>query len=53
MPMPMAADTNQYNASPLGKDKVKNANMKGIIHNIVLFVDAVLGSAVGIMVIFC
>ncbi len=53
MPMPMAADTNQYKASPLGKERVKNANMKGIIHNIVLFVEAVLGSAAGIIVIFC
>jgi hypothetical protein len=32
---------------------VKNPNISGIIHNIILFVEACLGSTEGIMVIFC
>ena len=53
MPIPMTAETNQYNASPLGNDSVKMANINGIIHNIIRLVDSVRGSAVGIIVIFC
>ena len=46
-------DTTQYSARPLGKFRVKNPNMAGIIHSIILFVDAWRSSAVGIVVIFC
>lgn len=50
---PMIFDTTQYNANPLGKFSVKNPNINGIIHNIILFVDACLASIEGIAVIFC
>lgn len=40
-------------ANPLGKEKVKKPNIKGIIHNIILLVEDWRGSAVGIVVIFC
>ena len=53
MPIPIAAEANQYRANPLGKDRVKKPNIMGIIHNIVLVVDSVRGSPVGIEVIFC
>ena len=43
----------QYRASPLGNVVVKNPNIKGIIHSIIRFVDACLGSADGMVVIFC
>ena len=43
----------QYNASPLGNVKVKNPNISGIIHNIMRLVDACLGSAAGMVLIFC
>ena len=40
-------------ASPLGNDVVKKPNIRGIIQSIILLVDCCLGSAVGIVVIFC
>ena len=46
-------DTTQYNASPLGKVVVKKPNIIGIIHSIILLVDAWRGSADGIVVVFC
>ena len=46
-------DTIQYRASPLGNDVVKNPNISGIIHSIMRLVDACLGSAEGMTVIFC
>ena len=49
----MMLDTTQYRASPLGKLRVKKPNMKGIIQSIMRLVDCCLGSAAGIVVIFC
>ena len=46
-------ETIQYRASPAGKFKVKNPNISGIIHSIIRLVDACLGSAAGIVLIFC
>ena len=46
-------DTIQYMASPLGNVVVKNPNISGIIHSIMRLVDACLGSAEGMTVIFC
>ena len=46
-------DTTQYSASPLGKVVVKKPNIIGIIHSIILLVDAWRGSADGIVVVFC
>lgn len=46
-------DTTQYKASPLGKVVVKKPNIIGIIHSIILLVDAWRGSADGIVVVFC
>ncbi len=51
--IPTTLETIQYRASPLGNCNVKNPNISGIIHSIIRFVDACLGSAAGIMVIFC
>lgn len=51
--IPTILDTTQYNASPLGKVVVKKPNMIGIIHSIILLVDAWRGSADGIVVVFC
>ena len=46
-------DVIQYIANPLGNDVVKNPNINGIIHSIMRLVDACLGSAEGMTVIFC
>ena len=46
-------ETIQYTASPIGKLKVRNPNIRGIIHSIMLLVWACLGSVVGIVIIFC
>ena len=51
--MPIRLETTQYRASPLGNEKVRNASMRGIIHNSMLLVEACLASVVGIIVIFC
>ena len=53
MSTPATLDTVQYTARPLGKVRVMNPSMMGIIHNIILLVCACLGSADGVMVIFC
>ena len=49
----MRLDTTQYRASPLGKLRLKKPNMRGIIQSIMRLVDCCLGSAAGIVVIFC
>lgn len=46
-------DTIQYKARPASKLKVKKPNMIGIIHNIILWVEACCAVADGIDVIFC
>ena len=51
--MPTMLDTIQYSASPVSKFRVKNPNMMGIIHNIILLVDCCCGVADGMVVIFC
>ena len=51
--IPTTFDTTQYTARPLGKFSVKNPNITGIIHSIILLVDAWRSSAVGMVVIFC
>lgn len=51
--IPTKLDTTQYSASPLGKVVVKKPNIIGIIHSIILLVDAWRGSAEGIVVVFC
>lgn len=53
MSTPTTLDTTQYKASPLGKVVVKKPNISGIIQSIILLVDACLGSADGMVVIFC
>ena len=53
MTRPTTLDTTQYSARPLGKFSVKNPNIAGIIHSIILLVEAWRSSAVGIVVIFC
>ena len=53
MIIPTILDITQYKANPLGKDIVKNPNMIGIIHNIILLVDACRSSIAGMVVIFC
>lgn len=53
MSTPATLDTVQYTARPLGKVRVMNPSMMGIIHNIILLVWACRGSADGVMVIFC
>ena len=51
--MPMMLDITQYSASPLGKLRVKKANISGMSHCNILFMDCCLGSAVGTYDIFC
>ena len=51
--MPTIFDTTQYRAKPLGKEIVKKPNIIGIIHSIILLVEACLSSIAGIVVIFC
>jgi len=51
--MPTIFDTTQYRAKPLGKEIVKKPNIIGIIHSIILLVEACLSSIAGILVIFC
>ena len=51
--MPTMLEIIQYRASPLGNVVVKNPNIRGIIHNIMRLVDCCLGSAAGMVVIFC
>jgi YidC/Oxa1 family membrane protein insertase len=51
--IPAKFEMTQYSASPLGNCSEKNPNIKGIIHNIIRFVDACLSSMAGIVVIFC
>jgi hypothetical protein len=50
---PITLETNQYSGSPLGILSVKKANMNGNIHCIMRWVDCWLGSAVGMVLIFC
>ena len=51
--IPTALEMTQYKARPLGKVVVKNPNINGIIHSIILLVDCCLGSTAGMVVIFC
>jgi len=51
--MPIILDTTQNSASPLGKARVKNANIRGIIQIIILFIDCCCWSGVGTVDIFC
>ena len=51
--MPAMFDTIQYTASPLSKLSVKNPNMIGSIHSIILLVDSCCELAAGMVVIFC
>jgi len=51
--IPTIFEITQYRASPLGNCIEKNPNIRGIIHSIILLVDACLSSAAGIIVIFC
>ena len=53
MAIPMRLDTIQYRARPLGKLRVKNPSIRGIIQSIMVLVEACLGSVDGIIVIFC
>ena len=50
---PIVLETTQYRARPLGNWKAKKANMSGIIHSIMVWVEACLGSGLGGVVIFC
>ncbi len=51
--MPIILDTIQNSASPLGKARVKNPNIRGIIQIIILFIDCCCWSAAGAVDIFC
>ncbi len=51
--MPMILETIQYRDSPTGKLKEKKAISSGIIHSIMVWLPCCLGSAAGVMVIFC
>ena len=51
--IPTIFDTTQYRANPLGNDIVKKPNIIGIIHSIILFVEACRSSIAGMVVIFC
>ena len=51
--MPTMLEITQYRASPAGNAVVKNPNIMGIIHSIMRLVDACLGSADGMVVVFC
>ena len=42
----------QYKASPASKFRVKNPNIRGIIHSIILLVDSCCADEDGIAVIF-
>ena len=53
MIIPTMLEITQYNANPLGNDIVKKPNIIGIIHSIILFVDACRSSIAGMVVIFC
>jgi hypothetical protein len=46
-------DVTQKRASPLGKDRVRKANIMGISQSIILACCCCLGSVVGVMTIFC
>tara|TARA_B100001123_G_scaffold419419_1_gene524477 strand:+ start:3272 stop:3457 length:186 start_codon:yes stop_codon:yes gene_type:complete len=46
-------DESQYSGNPDGSERVKNPNITGSIHNIILFVDACRGSAAAGVLIFC
>jgi len=49
----MTFDTTQYKATPLENVIVRKANINGISHVSILFMDCCLGSDVGIIDIFC
>ena len=51
--MPARFDTIQYKASPVSKPRVKNPNIMGIIHSIILLVDSCCGVVAGVVDIFC
>jgi len=51
--MPIILETTQNRARPLGNCKVKKANISGIIHSIILFIDCCFGSVVLTVAIFC
>jgi hypothetical protein len=48
-------ETTQYRARPAGNPRVKNPNITGIIHCIIVFMDACLGSwgALVIIILCC
>lgn len=49
----MILETTQNSARPLGKARVKKANIRGIIQSIILLIDCCCGSAEGTADIFC
>jgi len=51
--MPIAFDTVQYRARPLGRVNEKNAIISGINHSIIAWLPAWRGSVDGCIVIFC
>ena len=51
--IPITLDTIQYKASPASKLKVKNPNMIGNIHSIILCVDSCCWDVAGVDDIFC
>jgi len=53
IPILITLEVTQKRASPLGNDRVRKANIIGIIHSIMLACDCCLGSAVGVITIFC
>jgi hypothetical protein len=53
MPMRITFDVTQKRASPLGKERVRKANIMGISHSIMPACCCCLGSAPGVIIIFC
>jgi hypothetical protein len=53
MPILKIFEVTQKIASPLGNVMVNQANIIGIIHSIILDCDCCLGSAEGVITIFC
>jgi len=53
IPTPIKLETIQYIDSPLGNCNEKKPSMIGIIHSIMAWLDCCLGSAEGVVVIFC
>ena len=53
IPTPIRLETIQYIDSPAGNCNEKNPSIIGIIHSIMAWLDCCLGSAEGVVVIFC